>query len=224
MNARIDIDEFARFCERSRAAMDTMRAGFDAMRAELEAALGRLEGAISDIAEPKPRRAKSEVTPWNWSGLETLRDLPRNLRPRQYRVESSGRLSRGLILGPCVASSVLAILIEREHVDPGSWTPALDVARRSREEGFQQSKTFKDFLYSVAGRGRVLASVGLVERTGHGAGCSLRIAPGAIDTIKAFGPDVGLFISNAAVGRAPEFVESFHKTLEDRKAIRGGTT
>lgn len=155
MNARIDMDEFASFCERSRAAMEQLAGDLARTRESFEAALLRLEGAISDLAEPKPRRTKSEGPVWNWKGLETLRDLPRNLRPRRDRVEAAGRLSRGLILGPCVASSVLAILIEREHVERGAWTTALDVARRSREEGFQQSKTFKDFLYAVAGRGQI---------------------------------------------------------------------
>lgn len=224
MNARIDVDEFARFCENSRAAMELFAGDLARMRSAFEEALRRLENAISDLGEiQKTKRAVGDRL-WNWKGLETLRDLPRNLHPRQDRVESVVRMSRGAISGSCVASCVLSILIDEDLDSPGKWTKTLDVSRRAREAGFQQSKTFKDFLFSVVGRGRVLASIGIVEKSGHGAGGSLRIAPGALDTIRAFGPDIGLWVSNAAVGRSPQFVETFRRTLEDRKAIRGGTT
>lgn len=223
MKAGIDVDEFTRFCGSARAAMDLFAAEFSRMRDDFEAAIRRLENAISDLGEAKkPKDAPRRI--WNWKGLETLRELPRNFHPRQNRVEVAGRLSRGAILGSCVASAVLSILIDRELATPGEWTKTLDVSCRAREMGFQQSKTFKDFLFAVAGRGRVLASVGLVERLGSGAGGSLRIAPGALDTIKAFGPDVGLFISNSAVGRSPQLAEVFERTLEERRSLRGGTT
>lgn len=221
MNARIDMDEFARFCERSRAAMEQVSGNFARLRDDFETALKQLEFAISDLAEPNASKKPSgqDFKQWDWTGHEHLRDLPRNLKPRAERFGVTGSLSRGLIRGPCVASAVLAILLERELVEAGAWVNTLEVAQRARAEGFQQSKTFREFLGTVVSRGRVLERSGIVERTGYGARGALRIAPNAVSVIKDFGSDIGVFVSNAGLIPGTRLEEEFQKELAARRKV-----